>query len=39
VVEGKALGNDVWGVVGAMLERGSREQPAREFRVVGLQVQ
>ena len=26
--EGQALGNDVWRVVGAMLERGPREQPA-----------
>ena len=38
-VEGQALGNDVRRVVGAVLERGSREQPAREFPVVGLQVQ
>ena len=28
MVEGKALGNDVCSVVGAMLERSSREQPA-----------
>ena len=39
MVEGQALGNDVWRVVGAMLERGAREQQAREFPVVGLQVQ
>jgi len=28
MVEGQPLGNDVWRVVGAVLERGSREQPA-----------
>ena len=39
MVEGKALGNDLGRVVGAMLQRGPREQPAAEFGVVGLQVQ
>ena len=39
VVEGQPLGNDVCSVIGAMLERGSREQPADEFRIAGLQVQ
>jgi hypothetical protein len=39
MVEGKALGNDVCGVVGAMLERSSREQPPHEFPIVGLQAQ
>ena len=39
MVEGQALGNDVWRVVGAMLQRGPREQPAHQFGVVGLQVQ
>ena len=39
MVEGKALGNDVWRVVRAMLERGSREQPAHELGVAGPQVQ
>ena len=39
MVEGQALGNDVRRVVGAMLERGAREQPAHEFGIVGLQVQ
>ena len=38
MVEIKALGNDFPGVVRAMLERGSREQSAHEFRIVGLQV-
>ena len=38
MVERKALANDACGVVGAMLERSSREQPAREFLIVGLQV-
>ena len=33
LVKSKALGNDVWRVVGAMLERGPREQPAHEFGV------
>jgi hypothetical protein len=39
MVEGQALGNDVWRVVGAMFERGSREQPAHELGIAGLQVQ
>ena len=39
MVKSKALGYDFPGVVGAMLERGSRELATREFRVVGLQVQ
>ena len=39
VVEGQALSNDVRGVVGAMLQRGSGEQSTHEFRIVGLQVQ
>ena len=39
MVEGQTLGNDVWRVVGAMFERGSREQPAHELRIAGLQVQ
>ncbi len=38
MVEGKALGN-VRGVIGAMLQRGPREQPAHEFLIAGLQVQ
>ena len=38
VVEGQPLGNDVWRVVGAVLERGTREQPAHEFGIAGLQV-
>jgi hypothetical protein len=39
MVEGQALSNDVGGVVGAMLERSSREQSAHEFPIVSLQVQ
>src|ERR1019366_9562916 len=39
LVKSKALGDDVRRVVGAMLERGPREQPTHDFGVVGLQVQ
>ena len=39
MIKGKALGNDVCGVVGAMFERCSRWEPTHEFRIVGLQVQ
>jgi hypothetical protein len=39
MVEGEALGNDFCGVIGAMLERGSCEQPPQEFRIAGLEVQ
>jgi len=39
MIEGKAQGNDVCGVVGAMLERSSREQSTHEFPIAGLQVQ
>ena len=39
MVESKALGDDLRGVVGAMLERGSGEQSAHELRVICLQVQ
>ena len=39
MLEGKTLGNDVCGVTlsGAMLEHGSCEQSAKEFRLAGLQ--
>jgi hypothetical protein len=33
MVEGQALGNDLWRVVGAVLERGAHEQPAHEFGI------
>ena len=39
MVESQALGNDVRGVIGAMLQRGPREQPAHQFPIIGLQVQ
>ena len=39
MLEGKTLGNDVCGVIGAMLEHGSCEQSAKEFRLAGLEVQ
>jgi len=39
MVNSKALGNDLCRVVGAMLERGPREQPAHELGIVSLQVQ
>ncbi len=34
MVNSKALGNDLCRVVGAMLERGPREQPPRASKVV-----
>jgi len=39
MIEGKALGNDVCGVVGAMLERSSSQQSSHEFRIACLQAQ
>ncbi len=39
MVEVQALGDDLGGVVGAVLQRGPGEQSAREFGVACLQVQ
>jgi hypothetical protein len=35
VIEGKTLSDDIRGVIGAVLERSSREQPAHDFLVAG----